>query len=100
MSRAKKLNLNHMVANNLFCVLSSWAEQDGERFSKDIKSLNNRQLYEYLDDCIEFEWNEGILICEKEIERRGYTLTTRKRDLSYEIRQHGRSGGTVSCENA
>lgn len=68
---AKKLNLNHMVSNNLFCVLSSWAEQDGKRFAEDIKRLNYHQLYEYLNDCIEFEWNEGVLICEKEIERRG-----------------------------
>ena len=59
-------------SNGVAYVFKSFHDRDAKEFAYDISDLFiNHQLYDYLDACIDVEWNEGVLICEREIAKRG-----------------------------
>lgn len=59
-------------ADIAFYVLESFREHDPVAFEKNIADIKcSFFVHDYLYGCIKEEWNEGILICEREITKRG-----------------------------
>lgn len=57
-------------------ILASLLEEDSASFERDLSTytdyIDDEELYFYLQYCIEKQkWNEGTLICEREIAKRG-----------------------------
>lgn len=53
--------------------------RDDIRFQYEIELTIDSQVKSLLKYCIMSEWNEGVLICEKEIERRGLHIDDPKK---------------------
>lgn len=53
-------------------VLASLLEENSALFEDELSSkIADKELYLCLEYCSKQEWNEGILICEREIDKRG-----------------------------
>lgn len=65
----KRLSFNGMTF-----ILISLLSEDSVQFERDLSNcidVNNEELYFCLEYCGIQQWNEGVLICEREIAKRG-----------------------------
>lgn len=58
--------------NNKTYILASILEENSSLFEHELSTyVDNEELYFCLEYCGIRQWNEGILICEREIDKRG-----------------------------
>ena len=59
-------------ADIAFYILESFRQENPVMFEQNMADIMcGFFLFDYLDGCIKEEWNEGVLICEREIAKRG-----------------------------
>lgn len=69
--------------DNKTYILASLLEENSNLFERELSTyVDNEELYFCLEYCGIQQWNEGVLICEREIAKRGLNNTSVKTRFS------------------